>query len=343
VSEVRVLLVDDSPTVRAVMRRILIGSGGIEVVGEAGNGLEAVEAALKLRPEAIVMDLDMPGVDGYVATERIMVQCPVPVVVVTSRVQPGQMGAAFRAIKAGAVGVFPKPEVPGQWEDLARTLPATLREVGIAHRRERRQPASCTGGDRAPGERLHTLAIGASTGGPGAICELLRELGRESALRVAVVQHIASGFEAPFADWLRHELGVDVRLARTGEVIPPGAVRIAPEGSHLCVDAGWVQRLDAATLPVRGHRPSADVLFRSLAREPARGVAGVLLTGMGSDGADGLLELRHAGGFTVTQDEASCAVFGMPRSALERGAADLALPPREIGRLLADRMEVGGC
>jgi len=322
------------------MRRILAGAGGIEVVGEAGNGLEAVRAAHALRPDAVVMDLEMPGSDGYLATERIMAECPAPVVVVTSLVQPDQMGAAFRAFKVGAVGVFPKPEVPGQWEELARTLPATLREVGAEHRRGTRRTATSTATEGGPGERLHTLAIGASTGGPGAICELLRELGRGSRARVAVVQHIAAGFEAGFAEWLRHELGVDVRLARGGETIPPGAVRVAPTGSHLCVDPEGVQRLDPDSPPVGGHRPSVDALFRSLARGSARGVAGVLLTGMGNDGAEGLLELRRAGAFTVTQDEASCAVFGMPRSALERGAADLALSPREIGRLLAGR--VGG-
>ena len=339
-SAVRVLLVDDSPTVRAVMRRILSGVSGIQVVGEAGNGADGVELARSLRPDAIVMDLEMPGVDGYVATERIMEECPTPIVVVTSRVQPDKMGAAFRAVKAGAGGVFPKPEVPSPWDELARVLPVTLLEVGSRHRCVPQHHAPGPTTAAVPVPRLDLLAIGASTGGPGAICELLRELGRVFPLQVAVVQHIAAGFEAGLADWLRHELGVDVRVAQDGEDIPPGAVRIAPTGSHLCVGPSGELRLDQETPPVRGHRPSVDELFHSLARPlRARAVAGVLLSGMGSDGAEGLLELRRAGAFTVAQDERSCAVFGMPRSALECGATELALPPREIGRLIAGRLE----
>jgi two-component system chemotaxis response regulator CheB len=329
----RVLIVDDSPTVRAVLRRILGAAPGIQVAGEAGDGREAVERTLSLRPDAIVMDLEMPGADGYFAIEQIMARRPTPIVVVTSRVQRDQMGAAFQALARGAVSVFPKPGVPNQWRDLAQVLPETLREVGSRSRSQKPVAGPLAG---APsGHRFRFLAVGASTGGPGAICQLLRELGQGFRLRVAVVQHIAAGFEVGFADWLAQELGLDVRVARDAEEIPVGAVRIAPADFHLHVDPLGALRLDGVTPPVRGHRPSVDQLFLSLARSAAREVAAVLLTGMGNDGAEGLLELRRAGGFTVVQDEASCAVFGMPRAALESGAADLALPPREIGRLLA--------
>ncbi len=334
---VRVLVVDDSATVRAVMRRVLAGAGGLEVVGEAADGRQAVDLTLRLRPDVVVMDIDMPVMDGFAATERIMASCPTPIVVVTSRVQRDQVGTAFRAIRCGAVSVLPKPEVPSQWRDLAQVLPDTLRSIGARSRPGGPAapapvpPAAAV--PAAPGVRL--LAVGASTGGPGAICQLLRELGRGSRLRVAIVQHIAAGFEVGFADWLGQELGADVRLARDGEELVAGAIRIAPSGSHLLLEQNGVVRLDGSRPAVRGHRPAVDELFRSLARGDARDVAAVLLTGMGNDGAEGLLALRRAGAFTVVQDEATCAVFGMPRAALQCHAAELALPPQEIGRLLA--------
>jgi chemotaxis response regulator CheB len=193
----------------------------------------------------------------------------------------------------------------------------------------------------ARSRKLRYVAIGASTGGPAAIRELLEEIPAAAPVSILIVQHISAGFEVGFADWLNKEFPLDVRLAQDGERPPPGAVRLAPGGAHLLLEHGGVLRLDAGTPARRGHRPSIDELFLSCAESCPGEVAGVLLTGMGADGVEGLAALRQAGGLTLAQDEASSVVYGMPRVALERGAADVALPPRDLARTLVRIWEGG--
>jgi two-component system chemotaxis response regulator CheB len=337
---IRVLLVDDSPSVRAVLRRVFRRTRDIEVVGECGDGAHAVQAVIDLQPHVVVMDLQMPVLDGYEATEQIMAVRPTPIVVLSSRANRNQMQTAFEAMRRGALEVLPKPEDTPSWQQLADSLPATVRAVAEARaapRARRARPATppvaVAGTPR--GEELRWVAIGASTGGPAAIRELLDEVPADAPVGFLIVQHIASGFELGFADWLNKELPFDVRLAQQGERLRRGTVRLAPGGSHLRLEAGGVIGLDSDTPPRRGHRPSVDEMFLSCADHCAHQVAGVLMTGMGADGVEGLLALRQAGGVTLAQDEASSVVFGMPRVALERGAAEVALPPRELARALA--------
>ncbi|HEX9667994.1 MAG TPA: chemotaxis-specific protein-glutamate methyltransferase CheB [Thermoanaerobaculia bacterium] len=342
---VRVLIVDDSLSVRAVLRRFLSRAPDLEVVGEAEDGAAAVEAAAALGPDVILMDLQMPVVDGYTAIERIMAHRPTPIVVLSSLANRDAMTTGFEAIRRGALEVLPKPEDPASWEQLAASLAATVRELAgaaLAPARSAAMPAPSAGTRRAPAppaalspNDLRWIAVGASTGGPAALRELLAELPPDPPVTVLVVQHIAAGFELGFADWLARELRADVRLAQDGETPRAGAVRIARAGAHLLLEPDGALRLDAQRPPRAGHRPSIDELFLSCAASCPRQTAGVLLTGMGQDGAEGLLALRQAGGLTMAQDEASAVVFGMPRVALERGAAELALPPRELGRTLA--------
>ena len=333
---IRVLLVDDSPSVRAVLRRFFAKTADLKVVGEAEDGAQAVAAVLEVEPHVVVMDLQMPVMDGYAAIERIMAVRPTPIVVLSSRANRNQMQTAFEAMRRGALEVLPKPEDTPSWQQLAESLPDTVRAVAEA----RAQPLASR--PRAPRAAppvatpvaLRYVAIGASTGGPAAIRELLAEIPAEVPVSFLIVQHIAAGFEVGFADWLNKEFPLDVRLARDGERPPPGAVRLAPGGAHLLLEPDGVLRLDSGTPARRGHRPSADELFLSCAQSCPQQVAGVILTGMGADGAEGLLALRQAGGLTLAQDEASSAVFGMPKVALERGAADVALPPRDLARAL---------
>jgi two-component system chemotaxis response regulator CheB len=335
---IRVLLVDDSPSVRAVLKRIFRRTRDIEVVGESGDGAQAVQAVVDLQPHVVVMDLQMPVLDGYAATEQIMALRPTPIVVLSSRANRNQMQIAFEAMRRGAVEVLPKPEDTASWQQLAESLPATVRAVAEARaapRARRARPVSPPPGGAARGEAIRYVAIGASTGGPAAIRELLDEMPADSPVGFLIVQHIASGFELGFADWLNKELPFDVRLAQHGEALRRGAVRLAPGGSHLRLEAGGVLALDSETPVRRGHRPSVDEMFLACAEACPREVAGVLMTGMGADGVEGLLALRKAGGVTLVQDEASSVVFGMPRVALERGAAETALPPRELARALA--------
>ncbi|HEX3554279.1 MAG TPA: chemotaxis-specific protein-glutamate methyltransferase CheB [Thermoanaerobaculia bacterium] len=335
-----VLLVDDSPSVRAVLRRFFSRTRDIRVVGEAADGAEAVQKVIDLQPQVVVMDLQMPVLDGYAATERIMAVRPTPIVVLSSRANRNQMQTAFEAMRRGALEVLPKPEDTASWQQLADSLPETVRTVALAQtaprppRTSRRvRPVRPEALVHAPLE-LRWVAIGASTGGPAAIRELLEEVPADAPVGFLIVQHIASGFELGFADWLNKELPFDVRLAQDGEALRRGMVRLAPGGSHLRIEAGGVLRLDSETPARRGHRPSVDELFQSCAECCPREVAGVLMTGMGADGVEGLLALRQAGGITLVQDEASCVVFGMPRVALEKGAAEVSLPPRALARTL---------
>ncbi len=340
---IKVLLVDDSPSVRAVLRRFLRRTPDLQVVGEAGDGAQAVAAVAAQEPDVILMDLLMPVMDGYAAIERIMQVRPTPIVVLSSRANRNGMRTVFEAMRRGALEVLPKPEDTPSWQQLAESLPETLRAVAEARPGTAPVPRPRPLPDPAPEppplaaapRDLRWVAIGASTGGPAAIRELFEEVPEAVPVSFLVVQHIAAGFEVGFADWLNRELPLDVRLARDGERPRPGAVRLAPGGSHLRLEAGGVLRLDADTPPRRGHRPAADELFLSCAECCPREVAGVLLTGMGADGVEGLAALREAGSLTLVQDEASSVVFGMPRVALERGAAEVALPPRAIGRALA--------
>ncbi|HEV7783777.1 MAG TPA: chemotaxis-specific protein-glutamate methyltransferase CheB, partial [Thermoanaerobaculia bacterium] len=310
-----VLLVDDSPSVRAVLRRFFAKTRDIRVVGEAVDGAQAVQMVIDLQPQVVVMDLQMPVLDGYAATERIMAVRPTPIVVLTSRANRNQMQTAFEAMRRGALEVLPKPEDTPSWQQLAESLPETVRTVALAQTAPRTARRARPVGPEAlldwPRE-LRWVAIGASTGGPAAIRELLDEVPADPPVGFLIVQHIASGFELGFADWLNKEFPFDVRLAQDGEVLRRGMVRLAPGGAHLRLEAGGVLRLDSQTPARRGHRPSVDDLFQSCAENCPRQVAGVLLTGMGSDGVEGLLALRKAGGITLVQDEASCVVFGMP-------------------------------
>jgi two-component system chemotaxis response regulator CheB len=352
---IRVLLADDSNSVRAVLRRIFARTADLRVVAEASDGAQAVQAVLDHLPQVVLMDLQMPVMDGYAAIERIMTLRPTPVVVLSSRANRNQMQIAFEAIRRGAVEVLPKPEDPASWEALADSLPQTVRVAAGASPRAlpRTAPAPPApprpagpagpaggGGRSAAGQParegwMRWVAIGASTGGPAALRELLEEIPPEPPVSFLVVQHIAAGFEAAMAEWLNKELPLDVQLARDAESPRQGAVRLAPAGAHLRLLRGGVLHLDAETPARRGHRPSVDELFLSCAECCARQSAGVLLTGMGRDGAEGLAALRRGGALTMVQDEASSVVFGMPRVALERGAAELSLPPRDLARLLA--------
>ena len=328
-----VLIADPSPSVRAVLRRIVEELPELRVVGEARTGREVLDLALELRPDTIIMDVDLPELDGVTATDRISESLQVPIVIVTSGVDRDRLVATFGTLRRGVVGIFAKPTVPEEWEELGDTLRQTLQHITRHRGQTRLDDLQTPGIDRQP---IRFVVVGASTGGPSALFEMLQELGPTFPASVAVVQHIASGFEAALAGWLASETALDICVAEDGEVISPGRVRLAPAGSHLTLEPAGRFRLDSVTPPCNGHRPAADVLFRSLLGATAPRTAAVLLSGMGSDGVSGMLQLREAGAVTVAQDEPSSVVWGMPRVAVERHAAGLVLPPVAIGRYLRE-------
>lgn len=330
----RVLIADRSMSIRAVLRRLFESSPRIEVVGDCADGLEVVKLASNSKPSAIVLDLDLPSLAGRALVERITSRSPAPIFVLTSGRAPKNARVVMALHRLGVVAVYPKPAVPDGWTALGRTLCEALLEVSSVEAGTTRKPTGLVE-STGIGREIRCVAVGASTGGPGAVFEMLAAVGRPARISFTIVQHIANGFEGAFAEWLALELGMDVAVARHGDRLGPGQVRVAPHDQHLALNSDGTLRLDRMTSPVCGHRPAADVLFRSLLGRPRAQVAAVLLSGMGDDGAAAMAELRRASILTIAQDQVSCAVYGMPRAAIERRAASFVLTPTEIGRLLA--------
>jgi two-component system, chemotaxis family, protein-glutamate methylesterase/glutaminase len=349
---IRVLVVEDSLTVRRKLVETLSMDREFEVVGEAEDGAAGIELCQKLRPDVVTMDMMLPVMTGLSATEYIMAYCPTPILIVSASTNRGEVFRTYEALAAGAVDVLDKPtgeEAEGVWDANFR---ATLRIVArirvITHPRARlaeRRGAPAAGAPppfRAPGQALRAVTIGASTGGTGATAEILKSLPAGFALPILLVIHIGKSFSVSLSDWLDGLSPLRVRHAVDGEPLPPrgtGCVLMPPPDRHLAVSEG---RLRVHAGPERHScRPSVDVLFESVARELGSAAAGVLLTGMGRDGADGLLALRRTGAPTIAQDEASCVVFGMPKEAIDLGAAERVLPLRLIGSALADLAAAG--
>jgi len=345
VKRVRVLVADDSATVRHHLCNVLATDSDFEVVGEAEEGKRAIELCEDLRPDVVTMDMMMPVMTGLAATEYIMAHCPTPILVISASLNRGELFKTYDALAAGAVDVFDKPtgaEPPQAWE---RGFLATVKLVSrvrvVTHRAARpallarvAQPPGALGCSR-PRHALDVVAVGASTGGPAAIVELLRALPSSFRPPILLVLHIAEPFAASFADWLDGQTARRVALVRDGEPLASfvGRVAMAPPDRHLVVRGA---RLHLSSDPPRHScRPSIDALLESVARACGASAAGCLLTGMGCDGARGLVEIRRSGGLTLAQDEASCVVYGMPRVAAELGGAEHVLPPREMAAVLA--------
>ena len=324
---IRVLIADDSSLTRAILAEIFAASGDICVAGEAVNGQEALRETERLKPDLIVMDLLMPVMDGLSAIEEIMARCPTPILVLSATLEDQEVDRAFAAIKRGALDVLPKPSASelALPEGFAAALLDKVRLLSrirvIRHPLRLRKEVPV---EPAHGGYRNILAIGASTGGPKAVLGIVRSLPSAFPGVVFVVQHIASGFAKGFADWINRESRMRVKLAEDGEECRPGVAYVAPNDCHMEVAGGRVRLLTAE--PVNNCIPSIDVLFRSLAAESGSHVVGVLLTGMGRDGAQGLKCIKERGGTTIVQDEQSCVVFGMPKAAIGLAAADQVLP-----------------
>jgi two-component system chemotaxis response regulator CheB len=335
-SEVRVLIVDDSAVVRKILKRMLESDPGIRVVGMAADGGEAVELTAQLRPDVVTMDLVMPGMDGLEATARIMAYHPTPVLFFSSYFDREGMYSRLDAIAAGALDVVEKPTLmpDDRWEAQAGALARKVKSLAqvpvIAHIRGAhvlsRQRAHAQGAGVTAGPAVDVVGIGVSSGGPRVLDELLAALPSTFALSIVVVQHMAEGFMTGLIQWLQQRCPLPVKVAEEGDAILPRRVLFAPDWAHLVVLPSGRIHLSEAD-PVNGHRPSVDVALMSLAKVYGSRAAGILLTGMGFDGAAGLLAIRHAGGVTLVQDEESCVVFGMPRAAIDLGAAQRVLSP----------------
>ncbi len=315
---------------------------GFEVIGTAKNGAEAVEALANKKADVVTMDVHMPAMDGFEATRQIMERHPVPIVIVTASANPRDVATSFRVMEAGAVAIVDKPAGPrhekfdSMCAELVRTV-KLMSEVRVVRRTSRPRPAGApqAATPQIPGAPHETkiVAIGASTGGPLVLRTILTGLMPNFSVPVLIVQHIAAGFTPGLAEWLSQATGMPVQIASQGKIPLPGHAYISPDGRHMLVEKSGRISFDMEP-PEHGMRPSVSKLFRSVTNVFGPTAAGVLLTGMGRDGADELLRMKEKGAVTFAQDAESSIVFGMPGEAVKLNAATYILPPERIATAL---------
>jgi two-component system chemotaxis response regulator CheB len=339
---IRVLIADDALESRHLLSSLVSDDPALEVMASVADGAAAVRFEARPPPDVVLMDLAMPGLDGFEATRQIMEATPVPIVICSDAHDSDEVGAAFRAIEAGALSCVRKPRAGGGDDDATRArlveMLKLMSEVKVVRRwprarRDAAQSAARTRHGGADGE-IQLVGIGASTGGPPVIQSILGALPKGFPLPVLVVQHIAKGFLAGLADWLSQTSGFRVVVASHGARPLAGHVYLAPDDFHMGL-AREGHIFLSREAPVNGVRPSVSFLLRTLAEACGPSAAGVLLSGMGKDGAAELKLMRDAGAITVVQDAASCVVNGMPGEAVAQRAAMHVLAPDRIAELLA--------
>ncbi|HXG57449.1 MAG TPA: chemotaxis-specific protein-glutamate methyltransferase CheB [Thermoanaerobaculia bacterium] len=338
---IKVLVVEDSAVVRAFLVHILRSDPGIEVVGVASDGLEAVDAVRRMRPDVVTMDIHMPKLDGIEATRRIMETHPTPIVIVSGSSDPEEVTTTFAAVEAGALAVMRRPSGLGHpdHEESAGELLRIVKlmaEVKVVRRWARRSIENAAGSSMAaPGRvsAIRSVGIGASTGGPPVLQAILSALPGDFPLPILIVQHMTVGFTEGFVDWLNHSSRLRVHLAANGETLVPGHVYVAPDGFQMGIEEGERIVLTPGTAR-NGLCPSVSHLFRSMANLHGGDVVAGLLTGMGRDGAEELRLLKDLGAQTFVQDRESSVVHGMPGEAIRLGAASLVLPADRIAATL---------
>jgi two-component system, chemotaxis family, protein-glutamate methylesterase/glutaminase len=341
---IRVLIVEDSAVARELIKHILSSDPEIEVIGTCSNGVEAVEFIARDHPDVVTMDVMMPKMDGYQATRKIMETYPVPIVIVSASILPEEVDKTWRAVEAGAVAQIMKPGFfdMGNPGDATHKLIQTVKlmsQVKVVRRWRRNANAAKTVSEvprvdvSAKPRDIKVVAIGASTGGPPVLQKIFSGLPVAFNVPVLLVQHIAPGFAAGFVDWLNRTSTLTLRLATRGEIALPGHVYVAPDSHQMGIDSAKRITLSAEA-PENGLRPSVSYLFRSVAQAFGDKAVGVLLTGMGRDGAQELKVMRDKGALTIAQDQESCIVFGMPGEAVKLGGAKYTLPPDKITEML---------
>ncbi|MDM8535389.1 chemotaxis-specific protein-glutamate methyltransferase CheB [Desulfobacterales bacterium HSG17] len=342
---INILIVEDSPVVRELLIYILNSSPGINVMGTVDSGEKALKFVKKYKPDLITMDVNMPGIDGFETTRRIMETQPVPIIIVSSIMTPESADALFRTMEAGALCIVEKP--PGlensAYKQKSKKLVEIVKlmsEVKVVRRRslgvlkKPEQQLSLSGssqGKKYPNIKL--VAIGVSTGGPPAIQTILSLLPKNIGVPILIVQHIARGFIQGMADWLGPKTGFPVHIPEHGDILLPGHVYLAPDNYHMGVSSNNTVLLSKEK-PENGIRPSVSFLLRSVSKIYGKNAAGVLLTGMGRDGAKELLLMKENKAVTLVQDKKSCVIFGMPDAAIKMGAAAYVLPPDKIAQKL---------
>lgn len=342
-SNIRVVIIDDSPTMRNLLASIL-SEAGMNVLATGNDGFDAVRLVKELKPDVLTMDIRMPNMDGLEATRRIMREQPTPVVIVTGSLKYQDMDLAFQAMRAGALAVVNKPGLsdPQTCEKVVQAV-QNMADVHVIHHWGKAQAVSpqvkalekeisrLVDISRYPD--LRVVGIASSTGGPSALAAVLSDLPADYPFPVMVVQHVSPGFTSGLVEWLGSVTKMQVDVGTHGDKLKPGTIVFAPDDYHLQVNQnGEIELSHAAAY--KGLRPSANPLFESLARHYGKRAVGVILTGMGDDGANGMELLHQAGGLTVAQDKKSCVVYGMPHEAVLRNAVDAQMNLEEIALFL---------
>ncbi len=341
---IKVLVVDDSAVVRDLLKHILTSQSEIVVIGEAKDGQEAVEFVAVNKPDVITMDINMPRLNGFEATRQIMQKYPVPIVIVTASWDPNDLNKTWTAMEAGAVAAIEKPRYSTEedYKNNAKNIVDTVRlmsQVKVVRRWPKRKVAVTeVSADRTESRlsapRYEIVAIGASTGGPPVIKELLETLPENFSAPIAIVQHIARNFTAGLVEWLDRSTALKVRVAKNREILEAGTVYVAPDGLQMKVDlSSHIILTDDP--PEHGLKPSVSYLFRSIAEIFGKKAVGILLTGMGKDGANELRTLKDKGAITIAQDKETSVIHGMPGEAIKiGGATHIAAPDRIVGLLM---------
>src|ERR1035437_675158 len=349
--KIKVLIVDDSALVRQVVSQALATDPDIEVIGAASDPIFAIQKMRLQWPDVLVIDIEMPRMDGITFLKKIMAEHPTPVVICSSLAEEGAQ-ATFEALSAGAISIITKPKLglKSFLEDASNDIVQAVRSAARANMRAVRSTSSAVGIPAAVSPKLNAdvmlsaagnralvrttdqvVAIGTSTGGTQALEAVLTQL-PATCLGIVIVQHMPEKFTAMFAERLNGLCQIEVREARNGDRVIPGRALIAPGGRHMMLKRNGAQYVvEVADGPVvNRHKPSVDVLFRSAAKYAGANALGIIMTGMGDDGARGMKEMHDAGAKTIAQDEASCVVFGMPKEAIKLGAVDLTMPLDQI-------------
>ncbi len=330
---IRILVVDDSLFAREVIVGLLSEDSEIDIVGQAENGREAVEMAMALKPDIITMDIEMPEMDGLEATEQIMSSYAVPILVVTSK---GDANTAYTAISKGALEVLPKPEVdPDNPEEFINKIKLLSRVKVIPHilGKQEEKTGIDTFKKAVSDSPNRVVAIAASTGGPKALSGLLSSLPENYPLPIIIAQHIPPEFVSGMAEWLNDVSKLTIKRGEEGETLYAGNVYLSPSQKHMTINYKKEITL-AEKQPTDIYSPSCDALLSSAAKIYGSKAIGVILTGMGRDGVEGIRQIKAAGGKTIAQDENSSVVFGMPKVAIENNLIDLVLPLNEISGIL---------
>ena len=344
---IRVVVLDDSAICRVQLAHFLQAEGDIEVVGEAGNGEHAQEIVQQTRPHLLIVDLQMPGTDGHETIRQVMANTPLPILVVTSQSVGPDRQIVFEAIRKGALDLAEKPALldlsaQSQLRSTVRrlaTVPVVRHVAGKLNERPKTFPQPSI--FPPVGSSSLVIGIGSSAGGPHALASVLASWDENLKASVLVVQHLPANFLAVFGEFLAARTTLNVVVVSAKQPLKPATVYIAGRDAHLgLVGLDTVGLIDGPTRD--GHRPSVDVLFESLAQHAGRRASGIVLSGIGRDGADGLKLLRNRGGYCLAQDQETSAVWGMPRAALECGAAESSLPPRGLAEVVSKWAHVGG-